>query len=489
MEAITTSNMIVLLLGLLMLAGALSTKISARVGVPALVVFVGLGMLLGRFFYFDDAFTTQLFGTLALIAILFEGGLNTSWPDVRPVYRSALSLATLGVAVTALVLGVLAHYLLGISWLEGMLFGSIVGSTDAAAVFAVIGGQSIRKSLAATITAESGLNDPTAIFLSILFIQLLTAPQTNLWSLGLFFLQQIGIGCVVGLVAGKAVVAIINRVRMQSSGLYPILTLACATVVYALTALLSGSGFLAVYIMAIIAGNSELVYRPAIFRFNEGFAWMMQIFMFVLLGWLVFPEQLTSLAAPGFSLAVLLMILARPVGVWVSLFRSEFSRREKIFISWAGLKGAVPILLGTYPLLAELPNAKLMFNATFFVVMTSALLQGSTVNLAARVLGLTEKSRRPSPYAVELVALEKTDSEIIEIVIDAENAAAHKEIRELSLPETVLIVAIMRDNALVTPRGDTRLAPEDVLYVLTPKRQAGCIQEVFATSDGSVCNL
>ena len=194
MEAITTSNMIIMLLGLLMLAGALSTKISARVGVPALVVFVGLGMLLGRFFYFDDAFITQLFGTLALIAILFEGGLNTSWPDVKPVCRAALSLATVGVLVTAVVLGLLAHFLLGLPWLEGMLFGSIVGSTDAAAVFAVIGGQRLRKPLAATVTAESGLNDPTAIFLTMLCIQLLTQPQTSIGSLGLFFLQQVGIG-------------------------------------------------------------------------------------------------------------------------------------------------------------------------------------------------------------------------------------------------------------------------------------------------------
>ena len=489
MEAITTSNMIIMLLGLLMLAGALSTKISARVGVPALVVFVGLGMLLGRFFYFDDAFITQLFGTLALIAILFEGGLNTSWPDVKPVCRAALSLATVGVLVTAVVLGLLAHFLLGLPWLEGMLFGSIVGSTDAAAVFAVIGGQRLRKPLAATVTAESGLNDPTAIFLTMLCIQLLTQPQTSIGSLGLFFLQQVGIGSVTGLVAGKAVVAVINRVRMQSSGLYPILTLACATVVYALTALLGGSGFLAVYLMAIIAGNSELVYRPAIFRFNEGFAWMMQIFMFVLLGWLVFPEQLTNLALSGFSLAVLLMAVARPAAVWVSLARSEFSGREKLFLSWAGLKGAVPILLGTYPLLAGLPNAKLIFNATFFVVMASALIQGSTVNLAARLLGLAEKGRRPSPYAVELVALEKTDSEIVEIEIDAENAAANREIRDLSLPEAVLIVAIMRENALITPRGETRLLSGDVLYVLTPKRQVDCIQQVFATSEGAVCEL
>jgi cell volume regulation protein A len=488
-EAIAKTNSIILLVGIMMVTGVLAAKFSNRVGVPALVLFVGLGMMLGRFFYFDDAFVTQLFGTFALIAILFDGGLNTSWPEVRPVMKVAGVLATLGVVVTSLVIGFFAHFLLEVSWLEAMLFGSIVGSTDAAAVFAVIGGHSVRKNLAATLEAESGCNDPTAIFLTLLCIQLLTNPATSVFQMGLYFLREIGVGGIAGYLSGKLMVRLINRIQMKSSGLYPILSLACAVLTYALTAALGGSGFLAVYAMAIVAGNSEMVYRPAIFRFNEGFAWMMQIFMFVLLGWLVFPEQLATLLLPGFLLALLLMLVARPIGVWVSTLRTSFSNTEKIFLAWAGLKGAVPIVLATYPLIAGLPHANLIFNATFFVVLTSALMQGATINPIARRLGLVELARRQSAYAVELIALEKTDSEIVEVEILVDSAAAHRKICELALPANVLIVAVIRESSVVTPRGGTRLLPGDLIYVLISKQQLACIQDVFAADDGGVCEL
>lgn len=488
MEAIAKTNSIILLVGIMMVTGVLSAKFSNRVGVPALVLFVGLGMLLGRFFYFSDVFVTQLFGTFAMIAILFEGGLNTSWPEVKPVMKVAGVLATLGVIITSLVLGFFAHYLLDISWLEAMLFGSIVGSTDAAAVFAVIGGQSVRNKLSATLEAESGCNDPTAIFLTLLCIQLLTDPETSIFQMSLYFVREIGVGGLAGYLSGKLMVRLINQIHMQSSGLYPILSLACAVLVYALTAALGGSGFLAVYVMAIVAGNSEMVYRPAIFRFNEGFAWMMQIFMFVLLGWLAFPEQLATLILPGFLLALLLMFVARPIGVWTSTLRTSFSSTEKTFLAWAGLKGAVPIVLATYPLIAGLPNANLLFNATFFVVLTSALLQGATIAPAARWLGLVEPARRQSPYAVELVALEKTDSEIIEIEILPSSTVAQRKISEISLPANVLIVALIRESTVVTPRGGTRLLPGDLIYVLISKRQLSCIHDVFAV-EGGYCEL
>ena len=305
----------------------------------------------------------------------------------------------------------------------------------------------------------------------------------------LYFLREIGVGGVVGYLSGKLMVRLINRIQMQSSGLYPILSLACAVSTYAVTAALGGSGFLAVYVMAIVAGNSEMVYRTAIFRFNEGFAWMMQIFMFVLLGWLAFPEQLATLLLPGLALALLLMFVARPIGVWVSTLRTSFSDSEKIFLAWAGLKGAVPILLATFPLIAGLPHANLIFNATFFVVLTSALVQGATINPVARRLGLVEPARRQSAYTVELVALEKTDSEIVEVEILTSSAAAHRKISDLSLPSNVLIVAVVRESAVITPRGGTRLLPGDLIYVLTSKKQLSCIQDVFATDEGGVCEL
>ncbi|MBM7648631.1 cell volume regulation protein A [Bacillus ectoiniformans] len=471
---------IILLLSVLLMIGVFTAKFSTKLGLPALVLFIAAGMVLSRYIYFDDAWLTQLIGTLALVVILFEGGLQTDFKNVKSVYKPSLALATIGVFVTTIVIGAAAKYLLDISWLEGMLFGAIVGSTDAAAVFSVLGNKNIKRRLTSVLEAESGTNDPMAVFLTITLIQLIQAPTFEPFSLLLHFLWQMGIGLFMGLLMGKFSVWVINKINLDSSGLYPVLSIALAIFAFSTTTIFNASGFLAVYVMAVLIGNAELTYRHSIIGFNEGFAWMMQIVMFILLGLLVFPKDLLVVAWQGIVLAVLLMVVARPVGVFASLVFSRFDVREKLFISWAGLKGAVPIILATYPLVEGLENSQLIFNAVFFVVLTSALVQGAAISPVAQYLKVMGTSKKiQAPHSLELVSMGKTNSEMMELQINEETYVAYKEIQDIELPPHTLITAVIRGSKLITPYGGTVLKPEDVLYILVPKKRKKEIRALF----------
>lgn len=479
--AFTTDNSI-FLFAILLVVGVITTKFSSRFGLPSLVFFMAVGMVFSHFIYFDNAFLTQLFGILALIVILFEGGLQTKWTDVRRVIKPSLSLATLGVVLTTVVVGVFAKFILDVSWLEGILFGAIVGSTDAAAVFAVLGNKNIKRKLTSTLEAESGTNDPMAVFLTMSLIQIIQFPDANGFKLVLYFLWQMGFGLVMGFIMGKLAVWSINRVNLDSSGLYPVLALAFAIFTYSSTALLYGSGLLAVYVMALWMGNADLTYRHSIFRFNEGFAWMMQILMFILLGLLVFPAELIKITWQGLALSLLLMFVARPIGVFISTSFMKFTVKEKVFISWAGLRGAVPIVLATYPLIAGLENGQLFFNVVFFVVLTSALVQGATISPLANKLGLSGGDKVSVPHSLELVSMGKTNNEIIEIHIKEDSYAENNELRQLVLPPETLITAVIRGDKLITPRGSTKLLAGDILYVLISKAQREKVKAAFMKS-------
>jgi potassium/hydrogen antiporter len=474
-----TTDSSIFLFAVLLIVGVITTKFSSHLGLPSLVFYIIVGMILSKFIYYDNAFLTQLFGILALIVILFEGGMQTKWNHVRSVIVPSFSLATIGVLITTLIVGICAKYILGISWLEGFLFGAIVGSTDAAAIFAVIGNKNIKQRLASTLEVESGTNDPMAVFLTLSLIELIQVPESNPLSMLFGFFWQMGLGLLMGFIMGKATVWSINKINLDSSGLYPILSLAFAIFTYSSTALLKGSGLLAVYVMAVLVGNSDLTYRHSIFRFNEGFAWMMQILMFILLGLLVFPHQLLDITWEGIVLSILLMFLARPVGVFLSTIRMGFSLKEKIFISWSGLKGAVPIVLATYPMIAGLENSQLIFNVVFFVVLTSALIQGATISSLANKLGLAEGERIIAPHSLELVSMGKTNTEIIEIHIEEGSKVVDKPIYELKLPEDTLITAIIRGDKVITPRGNTQLNQGDIIYVLVTKNKREQVKQIF----------
>lgn len=473
----------ILLLAILLILGVITTKFSSRLGVPALVLFIIIGMLMGSdalgFIYFDDPNIAQLIGVLALVIILFEGGLQTEWKTVKKVAYPSLSLATIGVLVTTAIVAVCAKFILNIGWMESFLFGAIVGSTDAAAVFAVLSGKNIKQKLSSTLEVESGTNDPMAVFLTLSVIQLLTADQSNIWMLIGSFFWQMSVGVAVGYVFGLISSKSINKIALDSSGLYPVFALAFAVLTYSVTAMINASGLLAVYVAAMVIGNRDLTFRHSIVRFNEGFAWMMQILMFVILGLLVFPSQLMDwgLIWRGLVLSFILIVIARPIAVFISTHFFPFSIKEKIFISWAGLRGAVPIVLATFPMIAGIENSQLIFNIVFFVVLTSALIQGATIPWIANKLALTGPPVATSPHTLELVSIGKANAEMIEYIIGAGNQLIGKTMKNIDLPEKVLVNAIIRNDQLVTPHGETQIHDGDILFILADKKSIKSLRE------------
>ncbi|MCM3160584.1 potassium/proton antiporter [Metabacillus litoralis] len=461
----------------LLILGVLTTKFSTRLGVPALVLFLMVGMIMGSdglgLIHFDNPELTQLIGIFALVVILFEGGLQTKWSSVKSVTVPSLSLATIGVLLTTIVVAVAAKLIFDVTWLEGFLFGAIVGSTDAAAIFAVLKGQNIRDRLSSTLEAESGTNDPMAVFLTLSIIELMTVDNPSYLLLIGSFIWQMGAGLLLGLLFGKFAGFAINKINLDSSGLYPIFALAFSLLTYSLTDIIGASGLLAVYIAALVIGNGDLTYRHSIFRFNEGFAWMMQILMFIILGLLVFPSQIfnTYIIFKGLLLAIILIFIARPVAVFLSTIKLGFTNKEKVFLSWAGLKGAVPIVLATFPMTMGLEDSQLFFNVVFFVVLTSALIQGSTISLIASKLGLNGPKKVEAPHSLELVSIGKANAEIVEFEVSETSIITNKLLKDIKFPKEVLINAIIRDGDLVTPYGETKIQAGDFLYILVSKRR------------------
>jgi potassium/hydrogen antiporter len=475
-EHVISTDSFIMLLAFLFIVGVLTTRFSTRLGVPSLILFILVGMVMGSdvlgIVYFDNASLTQKIGVIALIIILFEGGLQTNWKDVRPVIVPSLSLATIGVLITSGIIAVAAKMILGLDWLESILFGAIVGSTDAAAVFAVLKGHNISPKLGSTLEAESGSNDPMAVFLTVAMIELITIPDTSILTLiGDFFLQM-GLGLLLGLIFGKVAVKALNSINLDSSGLYPVFATAFALLTYGVTAFLNGSGLLAVYIAAIIIGNTEIAYRHSIFRFSEGFAWMMQILMFVILGLLVFPSELftPAILIQGLMISLILILVARPVAVFISTINMQYSQKERVFLSWAGLKGAVPIILATFPLLAGIEDSHQIFNVVFFVVLTSALIQGATIPMLANKLGLNGPKKTIPMQSLELISLGKADAEMIEYEMESDSAIVGKNLMEIPFPEGTLVNAIIRNGKLIAPTGNTVIMAGDFLYILSGRK-------------------
>ncbi|REJ10419.1 potassium/proton antiporter [Halobacillus trueperi] len=461
-----------LLTALLLFSGVLVAKFSSRWGIPALILFIMVGMAFGSeglgIVYFSDAGTAQVIGVFALVIILFEGGLHTKWGTVRSVAVPSLSLATFGVLITSLIVGLAAYLLFELSWLESFLFGAIVGSTDAAAVFAALKERNIKAKMGATLEAESGTNDPMAVFLTLSLIELITAEQASFWMLIPTFFIQMGLGIIIGLALGRLASASINRIKLDSSALYPIFSVAFALATYSITAFSGGSGFLGVYVAALVIGNSELTYRYSIFQFNEGFAWMAQILMFVILGLYVFPSELftASIMVNGILLSIVLILIARPIAVFLSMIKMNYSTKEKLFISWAGLRGAVPIVLATFPIVEGLQNSQALFNLVFFVVLTSALVQGSTISLVAKKMNLVGPKKDIPHHSIELISMGNAKAEMIQYQTNDESAVVGKKLHEVSFPNRANISAIIRNNEVITPYGETEIKAGDFLYIL-----------------------
>jgi cell volume regulation protein A len=477
---------LILIGGVLVLFAIASSKFSARIGVPVLVLFLAVGMLAGSEgiggIHFENYVLAHGIGTLALAVILFDGGLRTPLSSFRVAIGPSLALSTLGVVITAVSTGAAASWVLGIPLLQGVLLGSIVGSTDAAAVFSLLRGRGLhlRERVAATLEIESGSNDPMAVFLTVGILEVLLGRMEPGWGLLGFFLLQAGVGLVAGLLVGRLAVTVNNRIHLDAAGLYPILTAASGLLAYGLAASLGGSGFLSVYLAGIVLGNSRIVFQRGILHFTDGMAWLGQIVMFVVLGLLSFPSQLLEVAGPALLVAGVLILVARPLAVAMLLLPFRFEAREIVFLSWVGLKGAVPIVLATYPLLLGLPSGLLLFNVVFFVVLVSALTQGWSLPAVASRLGLEVPAPPEPPVSLEITSLKHVDGDIVEFTVGPESRAAGHLVRELALPDGVVVALIAREQELIPPRGTTRILSGDHVFVVLRPDVRPLVNRVFS---------
>jgi cell volume regulation protein A len=432
---------------------------------------------------FSNAALAQSIGTIALIFILFSGGLDTDWKEVRPVVKQAFTLATLGVLITAVVLGILVSLILDVSFLWGLLIGSIVSSTDAAAVFSIIRTRKkgLKDNLKPLLELESGSNDPMAIFLTIGTIELLLNPGKDITDILLLFVYQMGIGSVGGFFLGKLMVISLNRMKFTSEGIYPVFAIAMCVLIFSVTASFGGSGFLAIYIAGLVLGNSSFIYKKGTIRFFDGLAVLSQIAMFLTLGLLVFPSQLVEVALTGLLISAALIFVGRPLSVYISLAFFKFNWREKIFISWVGLRGAVPIILATFPLIAGVQNAELIFNIVFFIVLTSVLLQGWSLVPAAVLLKVAKPLEEKKRYPIEFNPVEGADTELVDFIVPYNSKVAGKALVDLFFPADSRIVLIWRNEQSIVPSGGTVLEPGDTLLILVNKGNLDEIKRIVST--------
>jgi cell volume regulation protein A len=487
---------IILGTGILLLLGIASSKLSNRLGVPVLVLFLVLGMLAGSDgiggIAFENYQLAHAIGSLALAMILFDGGLSTPMSAVRSVWKPAMLLATLGVLITSIVTGLAASWILDIPLLEGMLLGSIVGSTDAAAVFSVLrsGGVSLRERLKSTLEVESGANDPMAIFLTVGFIEILMGRLSIGPDLIWLFVKQMAVGALAGVAVGYAAIRIVNAINLNAAGLYPVLVTAFGLLAFGLAVIFGGSGFLAIYLAGIVIGNGRLVFQRGILLFHDAAAWLSQIVMFVVLGLLSFPSRLVDVAWHGLAIGAVLMLVARPVAVMPFLFPFGYNWRESIFVSWVGLKGAVPITLATFPLMFGTPHASLMFDVVFFVVVLSAIVQGSSLRYIARRLGLEIPVETTSPLTLEISSLRHVEGDIVDYTVGKDSRAAGRQVKDLALPDGVVIALVARGDQITPPQGRTQIqAGDHVIVVLRPATRQ-LVDQAFANrADTSVEEL
>jgi cell volume regulation protein A len=469
-------NTAILVGAFLLVISIVASELSSRTGAPLLLVFIGLGMLAGEDgpggIRFDDFDTTYVIGTLALAVIIFDGGMRTQRERFRVALWPAAALAVPGVVITAALVGLFAAWTLDLDWLQGMLIGAIVGSTDAAAVFALLrsAGAKLQERVASTLEIESASNDPMAIFLTVALLELLVAGRTELEVSVLFaFAKQFGIGAVLGLIGGRLLIWLINRLTL-ATGLYPLLAAAGGLLIFAATAQIGGSGFLAIFLAGLVLGNSQLQAAQNILRVHDGLAWLSQIVMFLILGLLITPSQLVHIALPALAIAAFLILVARPLAVFACLLPFRFPWREQVYIGWVGLRGAVPVVLALFPMMYGAENARLYFNVAFFVVLVSLLVQGWTIAPAARLLHLEVP---PSVEPLQRMTLDMPshfEHEILGYQVQAGSLIAARDLASLELPNGIQIMAVMREGAPQSLRPGLQFASGDYVYVLAQPR-------------------
>jgi potassium/hydrogen antiporter len=490
---VTTEN--ILLIGsVLIFISVLAGKTSLRIGVPTLILFLAIGMLAGSEglggIHFDNPGVAQFLGIVALNFILFSGGFETDWHSVRPVLWQGVALSVLGVVLTTFAVGLFVWWVTDFSIYEGLLLGAIVSSTDAAAVFSILRSKSLalKGNIRPTLEFESGSNDPMAYILTIVFIGLIQNGDKSLWSvLPVFFLQLL-LGGGLGYLSGLGSKYVINNIKLDYEGLYPVLSITLMLLTYSVTTAVGGNGFLAVYISAIYLGNQELLHKRTIMKMFDGLAWLMQIILFVTLGLLVFPSEILPVIGVGMLISGFLIFVARPLSVFLTLAPFRVNTRTKTFISWVGLRGAVPIVFATFPLMAGLAKADMIFNIVFFISLTSVLLQGTTIPAVARWLHVSLPSRVKTVTPADILLSESINSEMVEFTIAPESAVAGMKIIDLGFPQNARIALIKRDNKFLIPDGMTVIEGDDRLIVLAGNKNILEAVTECLLSDKPVCS-
>lgn len=422
---------------------------------------------------FDNPKMAQFIGIVSLNFILFSGGLDTNWTSIKPILKEGIALSTLGVFLTALTVGGFVYAVTDFTIYESMLLGSIVSSTDAAAVFSILRSKNLalKTNLRPTLELESGSNDPMAYVLTLSFLTLVVHQDMEVWSLVPTFFQQMTLGGLLGLGFGKLSKLIINRIELGFEGLYPVLAIALMFLTFSVTDFFGGNGFLAIYICAVYLGNSDLIHKKTIFKMFDGIAWLVEIVLFLTLGLLVYPSQIIPYTGIGIVISLFLMFVARPVGVFISLAFFKMKMRRRLYISWVGLRGAVPIVFATYALLAGIDKANAIFNIVFFISVTSVLIQGTTLTKVAEWLhvALPEKVKPLSELEKIILDIPKSSLQEFEVIPDLK--VVNKRIVDLHFPSSAFIIMIRREGKYIRPGGSTTLQPNDVLMVLADKQE------------------
>jgi cell volume regulation protein A len=477
---------ILFLVAILIFLSVISSKLSDKFAIPVLLIFLTIGILAGSEglggLYFNNAQLAKSIGIVALIFIIFSGGFDTNWKETRSVVWPGIILSTAGVLLTAIITGFFAVYILKFSLLQGLLLGSIVSSTDAAAVFSILRSKriSLKKPLKQLLELESGSNDPMAVFLTVGFISVLTVKNMTILALIPRFILDMGMGALTGYLMAKFILFFIKRLKLEYEGLYPVIMLSFVLMTYTVAVFLKGNGILAVYITGLMLGQVDFPNKRMIMRFHDGLAWLMQIVMFVTLGLLVFPSHIVPFIGSGLLLTLLLMVVARPVSVFLCLLPFNMTIQKKAMVAWVGLRGSVPIILATFPFMAGIPQAGTIFNIVFFVVIASVFIQGTSIPIVSRILKLDIPWTNKINYPIEFEKTKAVDADLADIIVPYDSVAVGKSLGALGVPQKCLIVLISREGRFVIPSGSTIIEGGDVLLVLANEADFSAFQQTVS---------